>query len=44
MGVTSAPLETPQPFEMRVNRPFLFVIEDGVTGAMLFLGVIQDPR
>ncbi|MHB9004244.1 MAG: serpin family protein [Coriobacteriia bacterium] len=44
MGITSAPIDTGEPFEMRVNRPFLFAIEDGVTGAMLFLGVINDPR
>lgn len=39
-----AALMTEEPFEMIVDRPFLFVIEDGITGAMLFLGVIEDPR
>lgn len=29
-------------FEMEVNRPFLFVIEDTVTGTILFIGVIKE--
>lgn len=33
-----------EPFEMLVNRPFLFAIEDNATGALLFLGRIEDPR
>ena len=31
------------PFEMVVNRPFLFVIEDNLTNAILFMGVVFDP-
>jgi len=33
-----------KPFEMLVNRPFLFAIDDTETGALLFLGRIEDPR
>ncbi|MDO9108283.1 MAG: serpin family protein [Coriobacteriia bacterium] len=31
-------------FEMLVNRPFLFAIDDSETGTLLFLGKIEDPR
>jgi serpin B len=40
IGVTSAPLE-PKTFE--ANRPFIFVIGDRVTGAILFIGRVTDP-
>jgi serpin B len=46
-GQVGAAIESPptqEPFEMRVDRPFLFVIEDSLSGAPLFLGVIEDPR
>ena len=45
MGLTAAPMPSEQePFEMVVDRPFLFVIEDVNTAAILFTGVIEDPR
>jgi serine protease inhibitor len=31
------------PFEMIVDHPFFFVISDRTTGAILFMGVINDP-
>ncbi|MDA0336515.1 MAG: serpin family protein, partial [bacterium] len=39
-GVTSAP----QPATLDVDRPFLFLIRDRETGAVLFLGRVVDPR
>ncbi len=42
VGVTSAPAG--QPFEFRVDRPFLFVIRDIPTGTILFVGRVMNPR
>ena len=38
-----APINPPKPFEMIVDRPFLFVIGDDSTKSILFMGVIYDP-
>lgn len=38
---SAPPADTP--FEMTVNRPFLFMIRDTQTGAVLFLGAIENP-
>jgi len=32
-----------KPFEMIVDRPFFFVIEDSQTRSILFMGVVYDP-
>ena len=40
VGLTSAPAE---PIELTVDRPFLFLIQERETGAVLFLGRVTDP-
>jgi serpin B len=42
VALTSA-LPTVQPFQMIVDRPFFFVIEDGSTHSILFMEAINDP-
>jgi serpin B len=42
MMITGA-MEQPQRFRFVADRPFLFAIEDGVTGTLLFVGSVQDP-
>ncbi|MBP3409459.1 MAG: serpin family protein, partial [Clostridia bacterium] len=32
-----------EPVEMNVNRPFAFVISDGSTGSVCFIGAIENP-
>lgn len=37
---TAAPLERA---ELRIDRPFLYLIQDSATGAVLFMGRVSDP-
>jgi serpin B len=40
IGFTSAPIEE---FNLTIDRPFIFMIRDRVTGSILFLGRVTDP-
>lgn len=40
LETTSAPVDEEEPIEFNCNKPFLYVIEDDATGAMLFIGVV----
>ncbi|OKP97641.1 serpin family protein [Paenibacillus sp. P46E] len=42
MDMGAAPTPDP-PFQMTVNRPFLFVIEERQTGVWLFIGAVENP-
>ena len=40
VGVTSAPMD---PVTLTVDRPFIFLVRDVETGALLFMGRVVDP-
>jgi serpin B len=42
-GTSSANPEPPQPKIVTIDRPFLFVIRDNPTGAVLFVGQVVSP-
>jgi serpin B len=42
-GLNGVEMKPPPPFEMIVDRPFLFLIADEATQAILFIGIINDP-
>ncbi|WP_235551051.1 serpin family protein [Paenibacillus sp. Soil787] len=41
MAGASAPID--EPFQVTINRPFFFAIEDRQTGAWLFVGSVVEP-
>lgn len=42
MNITSA--SPVMPLEVRINRPFIFLIRDSETGSVVFMGRVMDPR
>ena len=40
IGLTAAPID---PVALRIDRPFLFLIEHASTNEVLFLGQVTDP-
>ena len=42
-AVTGAVLTDSAPVPIRMDRPFLFVLRERLTGAILFMGVVNDP-
>lgn len=36
--------DKPEPFVMRINRPFIFFIRDSRTNTILFLGRVMNPK
>ena len=38
------PLETPKPEEIRIDKPFLYVIKDKNTGEIWFVGTVYEPN
>jgi serine protease inhibitor len=43
-GVYGGVLAVQGPFHMVLNRPFLFMVRDNVTHALLFVGVVMNPN
>jgi serine protease inhibitor len=43
-GVYGGVLTVQGPFHMVLNRPFLFIVRDHVTNALLFVGVVMNPN
>ena len=39
----SARTDEPPPFDLRLDRPFVWGIEEEATGTLLFVGVVEDP-
>jgi serine protease inhibitor len=39
-----APAEAQKPFNFVADRPFFYAIREYDTGAILFMGILRDPR
>ena len=42
-AVSAVVMDTSEPPSFMVDRPFFFTIEDGASGAILFMGVVNEP-
>jgi serine protease inhibitor len=43
-SIRAYPTSMPEPISAKFDRPFYFVIEDNESSAILFVGVVRDPR
>jgi serine protease inhibitor len=43
MRLVAARRDPPPPFDVRLDRPFLWAIEHAPTGTLLFVGTVEDP-
>jgi serine protease inhibitor len=43
VGVTSAGPDIPQPLLMRIDRPFVYFIQEKSSGTLLFIGTVMNP-
>lgn len=44
VAMAAPPEKKPEPIIVRLDHPFIYLIRDRVTGAVLFLGRMADPR
>lgn len=42
-GVLGGVMMEDEAFHMKVDRPFLFLVRDNLTGVLLFMGAVSDP-
>jgi len=43
VGVTSVPVDPPDPLNIALNKPFWYAIRDRMSGTILFTGRITNP-
>jgi len=43
LGVEGGIEESDQAFHMKVDRPFIFLVHDNITGVLLYMGAVIDP-
>jgi serpin B len=42
-GITAPGAKPPPPFHMILDRPFLFIVRDNATKALIFEGAVMNP-